>query len=119
LTSSATWDAPAEPVPVALLAVLLASTGEQRLAVAVHEGLATVDEVAALRRAVACWRARVPRRTIEPLTWTAGQVAELLGVDERTVRRWAAKGRLPARREGRAWLIAPAGVRRLVAARDR
>lgn len=39
-------------------------------------------------------------------TWmTTSDVAALVGVDDRTVRRWARKKRIPAARPGRQWLI--------------
>jgi excisionase family DNA binding protein len=44
----------------------------------------------------------------------AREVAELLGVSERTVRRWIAEGTLPSTRIGGARLLAKADLERLL-----
>jgi excisionase family DNA binding protein len=47
-----------------------------------------------------------------------GQAAQMLGVSQRTVYRWIASGRLPARRVLREWIISLDALRFAVGIRD-
>ena len=49
---------------------------------------------------------------------TAGDVASLLRVSEKTVKRMAGDGRLPAQRVGRAWRFSNAAVMEWLASRE-
>ena len=60
--------------------------------------------------------ARSARGLGEPLL-TIREVAEFLHLDEKTVRRWAARGRIPCVRLGRALRFARGDVFRWVSAR--
>lgn len=52
-------------------------------------------------------------------TWlTISDVAELLQIGERTVRRWIAVGELGARQFGRRWRIGPVEMERFLNARS-
>lgn len=53
---------------------------------------------------------RIELETDAPNFWVSGQVAELLGCTERSVRKMCASGRLPASKSGVTWLIAPADL---------
>ncbi len=51
---------------------------------------------------------------VDPLMITRGDAAKALGVSVRTLERWVAEGRLPARQTGKRWLIATADLRAFV-----
>lgn len=67
-----------------------------------------LDELRAVRGEVAALREALPSRKIAP-----AEAAELLGVSERTVRRWIAAGRLAVIRVGRTVRVDVAALRAL------
>ena len=56
---------------------------------------------------------------IEPLMISRTDAARALGVSVRTLERWVAEGRLPARQTGARWMIATADLRAFVASLPR
>jgi excisionase family DNA binding protein len=65
-----------------------------------------LGELRAVRGELAALREAVPTRMVSP-----AEAAEMLGVAERTVRRWIAAGRLPVVRVGRTVRIEAAALR--------